>query len=119
MRELPIVQIVLARCRRNHQPFGIRFEEKSPESWVGDWAFEVQEAWSRREGYDHGVIHGSFSFDQAYPGCPYCGSPGLVLCGCSKATCWDTDARVSVCAWCGQSGEISGQVNRLSSGNDR
>ncbi len=120
MNQLLNVVIVLARCSRSRQPFGMRFEEKGRGSWVVDWAFALPEATARKEGYDRNTITGSFALDPKYPGCPGCGCKGWFLCGsCGKVACWNGEQRVVTCPWCSASGELSGTVSSLASGSDR
>ena len=119
MIELPQVVIVMARCSRKKEPYGIRFEEKERGHWVADWAFPIKLALAHKEGYDRNILEGSFSFDNSYPGCPGCGASSLVVCSCGKAGCWDGDAHRWTCPWCGQIGEIQGPATRLEVGSDR
>ena len=68
----PKVVIIMARCSHSKQSFGIRLEEKLTSQWMADWAFPIKEVAAKREGYDKSEIAGSFSVDDAYPGCPHC-----------------------------------------------
>jgi hypothetical protein len=114
----PKVVIVMARCSHSQQSFGIRFEQKLPNQWVADWAFAIKEAAAKREGYDKSEIAGSFGFDAAYPGCPYCEASGIFKCSCGKVACWDGKCRKVTCPWCGRSSEIAGEIESLSVGKD-
>lgn len=118
MSSLPNVVIIMARCRHSGQGFGIRFEEKSRSQWVGDWAFPVKEQVAKKEGYDRSEIRGTFSFDEAYPGCPHCGAKDLFKCHCSKVACWDGESRTVVCPWCKAKCRLTEQVRSLRAGND-
>jgi hypothetical protein len=66
--------VVVATCAKTSKPFGIRFEETSPDYWMATWAFAVKEAVGRREGYDRTNITGHFGLSHTYPGCPHCGA---------------------------------------------
>ena len=115
----PNVVIVMARCRRSRQSFGIRMEEKAPRLWLSDWAFVVREDIARREGYDRATVTGSFEIDDAYPGCPSCGDKDWFKCGCGRVACWAVGTRTVQCPWCGWSGTVSGKIDQRGVGGDR
>jgi TerY-C metal binding domain len=115
----PKVVIVMAKCSRMRQGFGIRFETKRSRQWTADWAFAIKEAVAKREGYDRSEITGKFEFDEAYPGCPHCRNSSIVLCGCGKVACWNEEQMTVLCPWCGITGNVMGQIERLSAGGDR
>ena len=53
------------------------------------------------------MISGRVDLDPEYPGCPYCGTRGWVLCGtCGKLMCWDDDESFK-CLWCGATGTVT------------
>lgn len=72
MNELPRVVVVMARCNKSKNNFGIRFEEKVRGQWFADWSFAIKETSAKKEGYDKGKISGNFVFENDYPGCSYC-----------------------------------------------
>jgi hypothetical protein len=117
--DLPNVVVVLGRCSRSRQSFGVRLEEKERGHWLADWAFRVAETLAKKEGYDRREITGVFDFDPAYPGCPSCRSPSLFVCHCGKVFCWDGERRAVTCAWCGAALLYHGPIHRLSAGGDR
>lgn len=117
--ERPNVVIVMARCSRGGQGFGIRFEEKGRGDWIADWAFGVQGAAAMREGYDQGDITGAFGFDVAYPGCPHCHALSIFQCVCGKIACWNGDHRTVTCPWCGATIELRDHIENLSVEGDR
>ncbi len=119
MSTSPNVVIVMARCGRTRQSFGIRLEEYAPRQWGADWAFAVKEDAARREGYDRAVISGSFGFADTYPGCPSCHAKSLFKCSCGGVACCPGEAQTVHCPWCGEKGEISGSADSLSVGGDR
>ena len=110
--------IVMARCNATSQNFEIRFEEKQEGQWTADWAFAVKEAYAKKEGYDDNTITGTFTFDSAYPGCPYCYAKGIFKSSCGKVNCWDGKTSIVTCAWCEQTDELGGQIEELSVGVD-
>ncbi len=127
------VVIVLAQCSQSHQFFGIRFEERQSNrlrsflsaftidrtDWFGSWAFRINEQSAKKEGYDRGEIRGTINFELGYPGCPYCSGKSTFKCSCGKVACWDGENNFVKCPWCGVAGELSGQIESLSSGGDR
>ena len=133
MGNRPNVVIVMARCRQTKEYYGIRFEENRSierypkhdfgiepnQLWVADWAFEIKKESADREGYAKTEISGSFSIAPAYPGCPSCHGRSIFKCGCGKVACWDGKSQMVTCPYCGMTGLLSGQIDRLSSGGDR
>jgi len=99
--------VILAKCRKNKNTFGIRAEEKSRNFISFTWAFPIADSSAKREGYDQTGLSGSVEFDNDYPGCPYCKEANFVQCGkCKKLTCYAGD-RTFTCAWCGNQGEVT------------
>jgi hypothetical protein len=113
------VVIVMGRCSRLRQGYGIRFERRQPNKWVATWAFAIKDHVAKREGYEKSTMAGSFVFDDAFPGCPHCSARSFFRCNCGQLGCWDGSARAIVCPSCGQSGELSGEVTSLDGGSDR
>src|SRR4051794_9320875 len=119
MTRLPNVVIVLARCSHSEQLFGLRLEETSPSMWAYTWAFQISERKAGREGYTQNQINGNFFFAADYPGCPYCeNGSSLIICSCSKASCYDGESMQIKCPWCKSIGQVSGIATRLTAGND-
>jgi hypothetical protein len=121
LNELPNVVILIARCSRSKQSFGIRLEkkvEKADDLWIADWAFAIKEKAIEREGYDQSEVDGTFGFDPAYPGCPYCHAPSVFQCVCGKVACWDGESRIATCPWCGSTVELREPIESLTVGRD-
>lgn len=118
MQERKIV-IVMGRCGRNKQGFGIRFERQAARAWAATWAFPLKEAAAKKEGYDQAKIEGSFAFDPIFPGCPHCHSQRFFVCGCGKVACFNSESSKATCPWCGSSGELGGVASSLAAGGDR
>ena len=97
--------VLVAKCQKCKEPFGIRVEKKEDGKWHETWAFEITEAAASREKYEDKIAGGVFQLDPEFPGCPYCGSKKWFRCGCGKITCWNGEREVA-CAWCNQKGEI-------------
>lgn len=103
--------VVMAKCRRSKQPFGIRMEKMQDGAWHCTWAFKLSERAAANEGYGGTLVSGRVLLDVEYPGCPYCGSMGWFSCGaCGKLTCNCGDTHVT-CSWCNLSGECSAAEN--------
>jgi hypothetical protein len=80
--------VILAKCHKHNRTFGIRVELREND-WISTWAFPIDEAKAKREGFDRNKIKGSLRATPEYPGCPYCGGKDLVQCGgCEKMSCY-------------------------------
>jgi len=112
--------VILAKCNVHSGTFGIRVEKRESD-WVRTWAFPIDEAKAKREGFDKNKISGSLQATPDYPGCPYCGTYEFVQCGCGKISCYhesEAEGRVEEkpdrksrnksigasfrCPWCGR-----------------
>ena len=113
------IVIVTGRCSPSKQTFGIRFERRSANEWGATWAFSIKESVAKKEGYETTKMDGQFIFEDSFPGCPYCSARSFFLCGCGKLACWTGESRRVTCPWCGQPGELSGQITALDGGTDR
>lgn len=110
--------VVLARCCRTEEHFGVRFEERARGAWFATWAFGMKPAVASREHFDRSTISGSFNTDDDYPGCPSCGAPSFVRCGaCGQMGCWRSPTRYR-CPWCSDEGTVEGYITELSSSDD-
>ncbi len=98
--------VVMARCARSKQTFGIRTEKMRDGIWHCTWAFRLNEKAASNEGYGSTMISGQVALDREYPGCPYCNAATWFLCSCGKLTCNNGETHVT-CRWCGNSGEIA------------
>ena len=94
--------VVLCKCVKRHRTFGIRAEKTGRNHWDFTWAFPIKEDAAHREGYDRTTVGGDIDFADEYPGCPYCGDTGFVLCPrCNKICCGYEADRILPCEWCG------------------
>ena len=99
--------VILVRCPKNKKPFGVRIEQRNGD-WVRTWAFPIDERKAKHEGFDKNKISGSLNPVDDYPGCPYCGSIGFIVCDCGKLFCpceikeGDDGYGVAKCPWCGE-----------------
>ena len=79
-------KIIIARCAKTKQAFGIRVEEREND-WIRTWAFPIDEKKASKEGFDTNTISGTLQTDPEYPGCPFCGSEAFIVCSCGKIGC--------------------------------
>lgn len=100
-------------CSSQHQPAVIRFE------WTGE-VFLALGASKQRPGSvippnGNGQTSGAFGTAPGYAGCPYCRADGFVLCGrCNELGCHDDSWEIFNCPRCGNSGRITGTIDKLS-----
>ena len=93
--------VILAKCSAHNRLFGIRIERRNGD-WIRTWAFKIDEAKAKKEGFDKTKIIGSLNADPEYPGCPHCGADTFVRCGtCSKISCLKFGTLSAHCYWCG------------------
>lgn len=98
-------KVVLQKCDENHT-FGVRIQKINGD-WYRTWAFKISEKNAGEEGYDKEQVTGSLSSTNEYPGCPYCGEMGFVLCTCGKFGCSHIEGDIYKCPWCGSTGRVS------------
>ncbi|MDR1149041.1 MAG: hypothetical protein LBK66_10460 [Spirochaetaceae bacterium] len=103
-------KVVLCKCPKNKRVYGMRLEEQGGD-WVRTWAFKLDEAAAKREGFDTETTRGTMRPTLDYPGCPYCGGTSLNQCKCGKIFCGK--AGEATCPWCGTTSTYS-PVDRLS-----
>lgn len=116
----PHVVIVMARCRIERAAFGIRYEEVNPGVWAGTWAFPVKESYAKKENSEKNSITGTIIFLPEYPGCPYCKSKGIFLCGeCNHVSCYDGERKTVVCPSCNRQLTLGDRIQHLDAGGDR
>jgi hypothetical protein len=80
------VTIIMAKCQKTKQTFGIR-TEKIGQEWHYTWAFPIKEDVAKREGYNSITVKGRIVIDNEYPGCPYCGNNITTQCNCGRIGC--------------------------------
>jgi hypothetical protein len=103
--------VIMAKCPvKGNSSYGIRVEKRGSD-WVSTWAFAIDDARASREGFDKSDITGTFAPVDKFPGCPHCGTEGLMQCGCGKLICYEEGrekAMTLICPWCSeQIGNIS------------
>ena len=106
MNEQNEAVIVLCKCAEVHKTYGIRTERQSGDRWSFTWAFPIKEDSARREGYDKSFVKGVITYEENYPGCPYCGGRKWVVCSCGHLNCSVMKNGIFTCEWCGAQGMI-------------
>lgn len=100
--------VTMGACSKCKQPFGITVDRADTRhsEYVFVWSFKINAEQAHREGYDSKNVQGAISFDDDYPGCPYCGEKRFYSCGqCGAIVCWHGDNEVT-CPKCGSSGLV-------------
>ena len=93
---------VVAECPESGKAYGITVDPVSDSEFKLVWAFMIDRAKARREGFDEHHVHGSVVFDVNYNGCPYCGAKGFYICaGCGAMVCYHGESVVT-CPVCGR-----------------
>lgn len=97
-----IANVLLARCKKNKQLYGITIEKIDSTKWEMKYSYPIDENRAKSEGFDKTSISADCYAADCYPGCPYCGSLGFVKCGkCGKLTCWSNETSLT-CSWCNE-----------------
>lgn len=95
-------QVLLARCKKSKQLYGITIEQVSGNAWEMKYSYFIDEVRAKSEGFDKSIITADCYAADIYPGCPNCGSTGYVKCSyCGKLTCWENEGSLR-CSWCGK-----------------
>ena len=118
----PEARIGLCMCREGRRPFGVRFEEYENEG-KEPWAFAIKkEGTAEREDYDKTKLKGKIRWGSDYPGCPYCGCRGFIICGdCGGLNCnVHSNEEEFSCGWCEKRGVlVDYEGNGFNAGGDR
>ena len=117
----PEAKVALCMCKEGRRPFGVRFEEYEKD-WKATWAFAIKkDGAEKRENYDKTTLKGQIRWDKDYPGCPYCGSRGFIICGCGGLNCNNhSNNEEFVCGWCGNKGTlVDYEGDGFNAGGDR
>jgi hypothetical protein len=114
--------VVLARCQRTRDSYGIRIEE-GRDAWLATWSFRVDESQFARSGYGRAaVVKSTLTLADSFRGCPYCEANSFVQCGgCRHLTCHRDGDREWRCGWppCQVSGSPEGRISEFDSGVQR
>jgi transcription elongation factor Elf1 len=98
----------MVKCPFEGGSYGVRVEKRG-DDWVRTWAFAIDDTRAKREGFDKSEIEGTLQPVDKFPGCPHCGTEGLMKCGCGKMLCCkdglaeNLDSAGAIeCPWCGE-----------------
>lgn len=107
---------VMGVCSETRKPFGITVDKRY-RNYAFCWAFKINAAQARREGYDKTHVKGAVVYDDDFNGCPHCGAMGFYICAkCGKVVCYHGEEMVT-CPNCGMSGGVrAGESVNLSGG---
>lgn len=96
---------IMGMCEEHKKPFGITVDPREG-AYAFCWAFKINDAQAKKEGYDKTHVHGAVIYDEEFNGCPYCGSKGFYICSrCGKVVCYQGQEIVT-CPNCGQSSGV-------------
>jgi len=109
MAKMMDATVVLAKCSKKKQCFGIRVEKRGGQ-WIRTWAFPIDERAAKNEGFAANKVSVGGADDE-FPGCPHCKDGGFTLCTCGKIGCSgglikEGKNATYTCPWCGQTGEV-------------
>ena len=91
-----------AECPESGRAYGITVDPLPDGTLKLVWAFMIDRAKARREGFASQHVRGSVVFDGNYNGCPYCGAKGFYICsGCGAMVCYHGESVVT-CPVCGR-----------------
>ena len=104
----PEARIALCKCGEGNKVFGIRMERTSY-GWDRTWAYKIKNFSEEKDAENEKVMEGIIGTQEEYPGCPYCNSFGIVVCGeCGQLNCNHSSSERFTCNWCGFTGELVG-----------
>lgn len=102
-----------ARCQKNREAFGIRFEWHEGDLWLATWSFRIAPQRSRSDGIGSKEASGQFGVADGFPGCPYCRAAAIVHCECGLLNCWNGTSQTMSCGWCRHKVTMSGPTTDL------
>ena len=94
----------LAACEETRKPFAITVDPNGRKlKFV--WAFRIDRAKAHRERFDTSRVQGDITYDENFPGCPYCHSKQFWICSCGSLNCWHGQKNAK-CPVCGVTGTL-------------
>lgn len=98
--------VIMATCQRTKREFGITVQ-KEGKDFLFTWAFKLNVATAKREGFEKNKVSGNVFTDERYPGCPYCGATSWFQCGnCKRFVCMSPEQKVARCPECGNEADV-------------
>lgn len=101
------------KCVKTKDTFYARFDYAADDIWALTYGLKSLPAGERVSG---GSSQQDISYMRVGPQyrCPYCGAESFVRCGkCGKLTCYDEANGLFKCAHCGNSGPVSGSIEKI------
>lgn len=106
MKTKRIAMVIPAKCKTSKNLFGIRAEQFE-NTWSLTWSFPIKETTIEKERLSNNSVSGTVIISQDYPGCPHCGNPSMVVCGCcGKTSCFEPYSKEFKCPWCNSTGMV-------------
>lgn len=99
------------KCQENGKLFFARYDFAADDRWVLTYGIPENEMSSAQHINNRSLRTVDVENSRLGPQyrCPYCGNDAYVRCGkCGKLTCNSSD--YFTCAYCGNSGTVSGQI---------
>jgi len=95
--------VILAACEKTKKSFAITVDPQGRELKLV-WAFKIDREKAQREHFDAQHVQGQITFDNNYPGCPYCHSNLVWICSCGTVVCWHGQMKATCpnCKWSGR-----------------
>ncbi|MBR1592031.1 MAG: hypothetical protein IJ666_03355 [Ruminococcus sp.] len=101
MASKKVAQLLLCRCSRNKELFGITMEQRTSNEWEFMYSYPIEEKRTESEGFDSNTVTASMYFSSSFAGCPYCRTLSFFQCGiCHRINCNPKDGDSAECAWC-------------------
>lgn len=101
MASKKIAQVLLCRCSKNQQLFGITMEKRTADEWEMMYSYPIEEQRAKFEGFDKNTIKADIYLSPCFKGCPFCQNMSFFQCGiCDKINCDDKNNVPVDCAWC-------------------
>ncbi|MBR1592032.1 MAG: hypothetical protein IJ666_03360 [Ruminococcus sp.] len=102
MTSKKIAQVLLCRCSKNKNLFGITIEKRNDDNWDMMYSYPIDEERAKSEGFDMTSIVADVYSTASYGGCPFCKQTNFVRCGgCGQISCHTTGNTTNTCGWCG------------------
>ena len=97
--------VVIGTCEETRKSLGITVDPNG-RSLRFVWAFRIDKEKARREGFGTRKACGGISYDDNFPGCPYCGAKQFYICdNCNSVNCYHGQKHIT-CPSCGMQGKI-------------
>lgn len=104
------------KCSKTHNAFYARFDYAADHVWALTYGVKNLPNGGYLSNRSQQQDISNMRIGPQYK-CPYCGNVYFVKCGaCGKYTCYD-DGGHFTCAYCGNSGKVSGYIEKVDTSN--